>query len=72
MPGFCYIVADLTDSLRDQCANHGLIESADRMGFFGYIPSRKAYVEVISFNKLYSDALMRNQAFFQKLGLPNI
>lgn len=27
--------------------------------------------EVISFNKLYSDALMRNQAFFQKLGLPN-
>jgi len=71
IPGFCYIVADLTDSLKDQCANHGLIETADGMGFFGYMPSRKTYIEVISFNKLYADALMRNQAFFSKLGLPN-
>ena len=29
-----------------------------------------AYIEVISFDKLLSDANKRNQAFFDKLGLP--
>ena len=44
--------------------------TADGMGFFGYNPNYKAYIEVISFNQLVKAAKERNRAFFDKLGLP--
>lgn len=71
IPGFIYIVADLTPSLKEQCIDEDLTETFDKMGYFGYKKNLKTYIEVISFDQLYQGAVERNKAFFDKLGLPN-
>jgi hypothetical protein len=70
IPAYCYIVCDLTSSMIKRCKNFSLTMTADGMGFFGYNPNYKAYIEVISFNQLVKAAKERNRAFFDKLGLP--
>jgi hypothetical protein len=72
IPGFCYVIADLTPKLSQRCKlHHDLTETHDYMGFFGYKRNAKAYVEVISFERLVEAAKQRNRAFFDKLGLPS-
>ena len=70
VPGYCYIVCDLTQSIKERCKIHDLTETSDRMGYFGYNKAYKAYIEVISFAGLIDSAKKRNKAFFDKLGLP--
>lgn len=70
IPGFCYIVADLTPSLRKRCKIHALQMTSDELGYFGYQPHYKTYIEVYSFDRLVKEAKERNRAFFDKLGLP--
>ncbi len=38
-------------------------------GGFGYIPDYRAYLEVLSFKKIFEAAKRRHQAFFDKLNL---
>ncbi|WP_216593439.1 hypothetical protein [Paracoccus sanguinis] len=73
IPGFVYVVADLTDHLRGCCELHHLKITADGMGYFGYHPSAfyNAYIQVISFDGLVASATERNRAFFDRLGLPS-
>jgi len=70
IPGFCYVVCDITPSIRQRCEIHDLRVTEDHMGYFGYKDSYKAYIEVISFDRLVNLAQQRNRAFFDKLGLP--
>ncbi|WP_198003510.1 hypothetical protein [Actinobacillus succinogenes] len=70
IPGFCYILSDLTETMIERCDMLGLTKTSDKMGYFGYNPNYKAYIEVISFDKLVKAAKERNYAFFEKLGLP--
>lgn len=71
IPGFCYIICDLTPTIKKCCKNMGCLqESQDKMGYFGYHPNYKSYIEIISFNKLVQQAKERNRIFFQKLGIP--
>lgn len=70
IPGFAYIVADLTPSMVEHCRNANLRPTHDGLGWFGYNDVRKLYIEVISFDKLLNAAKERNRAFFDKLGLP--
>ena len=72
IPGFCYIIADLTATMVKRCKNHNLRVTSDFMGYFGYNDNYKAYIEVISFDRLVNSAEQRNKAFFVKLGLPTI
>ncbi|MCQ2352196.1 MAG: hypothetical protein MJ033_01805 [Victivallaceae bacterium] len=72
IPGFCYILSDLTPSVVKRAKLIGLSETPDKMGFFGYNSNYSAYIEVISFDKLLLDANKRNSAFFEKLGLPTV
>lgn len=67
---YCYVVGDLTQSMRDSAARSGLTKSQDKEGYFGYIPEYGAYVEVISYDKLVKDAKQRNRALFDKLFIP--
>jgi len=69
IPAFCYVIADLTPTMKVQCENHSLREASDGMGYFGYNEAQKAYIEVIGFDKLLIAAKERNKAFFNKLGL---
>lgn len=70
IPGYCYVICDLTESMRRRCRRANLRITSDGMGFFGYNEPSHAYIEVISFDQLVAAAKERNRAFFDKLGLP--
>lgn len=70
IPGFCYILCDLTPSLVKRVGKYDLKLTSDKMGYFGYNSNYHTYIEVISFDRLLNNAKQRNRAFFDKLGLP--
>ncbi|MBK8815207.1 MAG: ATP-binding protein [Methylococcaceae bacterium] len=71
IPGYCYVVADLTPTVINRCKLLGMTVTSDHMGYFHFNPNFKAYIEVISYDKLVNAAKERNRAFFDKLGLPS-
>ena len=71
IPGFCYVICDLTPTIKDRCALFNLKITSDKLGYFGYNDNYNAYIEVISFDRLLNMASERNKAFFDKLGLPS-
>ena len=70
IPGYCYVICDLTPTMIARCDIHDLTITSDGLGYFGYKKSYKAYIEVVSFDRLVNAAKQRNRAFFDKLGLP--
>ena len=70
IPAFCYAICDITPTVKKQCNLLGLTPTHDHLGYFGYNSNYKAYLEVLSFNRLVNSARERNKAFFDKLGLP--
>lgn len=72
IPGYIYVVADLTDKLIRSCDLLSLTRSPDGLGYFGFLPkpSLNAYVQVLSYDAVLRGATERNRAFFDKLGLP--
>lgn len=68
----CYIIADITDSLREAVEGYRFHETPDGQGLVGYLNNPDAVVEIISYPKLLADAKMRNSIFFQKLGITNV
>jgi hypothetical protein len=64
------VIADLTPSVRERCKTHNLRPTQDGLGYFGYNDNYRAYIEVISFDRLLNQATRRNRAFFDTLGLP--
>ncbi len=71
IPGFCYAICDITPSVERRCKLLNLSVTSDHLGYFGYNPNYKSYIEVVSFDRLLNSAKERNRAFFDKLGLPN-
>ena len=69
-PGFCYIICDLTDKVRDYCKAADYTMTSDALGYFYFHKNLNAYIEVISFDRLINIAEQKNRAFFDKLGLP--
>jgi hypothetical protein len=70
IPGFCYVLCDLTPTAIQRCKIHDAIRTSDGLGYFFYNKTYSAYVEVFSFDRLVNSANERNRAFFDKLGLP--
>lgn len=70
VPGFCYIISDLSPAMQRRCKRANLRITQDGLGYFGYNESSKAYIEVFSFDRLLNLAAERNRAFFDRLGLP--
>lgn len=70
IPGYCYVICDLTETVVQRCRIFDLTPTSDHMGYFGYNKNYKAHIEVISYNRLVQAAKERNRAFFEKLGLP--
>ena len=71
IPGYCYVLCDLTETMKRRCRRANLRITSDGMGYFGYNEPSHAYIEVISFDQLVKAARERNRAFFDKLGLPS-
>ena len=66
---FCYIVADLTPQLKSMAQMASLDPTPDEGGFFGFNRNFKAYVEIISYDKLLKDSSDRNRELFKALEL---
>lgn len=71
IPGYCYVLSDLPESMHRRCRRTNLRITSDGMGYLGYNEPSHAYIEVISFDQLMKAAKERNRAFFDKLGLPS-
>jgi len=67
---YCYVIADMTDSLKRTARFAALYPTDDQEGFFGYNQGVGAYVEVISYDKLLKNAKQRNKALFDALFEP--
>lgn len=67
---YCYVICDITATLRKQAAFMNLDQTPDEMGFYGFNKALRTYVEVISFDKLLNDSEKRNRILFEKLNLP--
>ena len=69
-PVYVYIVCDITEKIEEFAHMTGSLTIApDHEGYFGYLKDFNAYVEIKSYRKVIADAKMRNQIFFNKLGL---
>lgn len=71
VPGFCYVISDITPSLEMRCKLKDLKVTSDKMGYFGYNQTFNTYIEVMSYDRLVNAAKQRNRAFFDALGLPS-
>lgn len=72
-PFYIYIVCDITPSLQRIIDKRGeLHPTPDGIGYFAYRnASYSAYIEILPFEKVMSDAKKRNRILFDKLGLLN-
>ena len=64
-----YAVCDITPSLKRILDDYGFSPTGDGLGAFYYNPRYKAYIEVLSYDKIRNDAEKRNRALFDKLGM---
>ena len=67
---YCYVIGDMTQSMRESAESRSLTATQDNEGYFGYNPTYGAYIEVISYDKLLKNAKQRNRALFDKLFAP--
>lgn len=69
-PFYGYVVCDLTAKVEKWLEREkDFTPMPDRMGWFDWMGNINLYIEVISWDKVLKDAKMRNQIFFQKLGI---
>lgn len=69
-PFYGYVVCDLTPKVESRLEREKDFKPMpDRLGWFQWMGNINLYVEVISWDKVLKDAKMRNQIFFQKLGI---
>lgn len=66
---YCYVIADITPSLRKLVEFHDMKKTPDGRGYFRYHDGLKAWCEVIPFDKLIENNRVRHNAFFEKLGI---
>lgn len=69
-PFYGYVICDLTSKVEDWLEREKNFKPMpDRLGWFQWQENINLYIEVISWDKVLKDAKMRNQIFFQKLGI---
>jgi hypothetical protein len=65
----CYVICDITPELLTYLEDHNFAATPDQEAFYFYAEKHKAYVEVISFNRLLTASESRNRVLFRSLGL---
>ncbi len=69
IPFYAYVVCDFNNKLLEILDNKNFKKTPDGLGYFYFHEKYDAYIEVISYQKLLSDAKKRNRVLFDKLGL---
>lgn len=69
-PFYGYVVCDLTPKVRRWIEDEKDFKPMpDGMGYFNWHEKLNLYMEVLSWDKVLKDAVMRNRVFFHKLGI---
>lgn len=68
-PCYVYIISDLTEKMVKYCRKNDFITTHDALGFFYYHKEYRAYIEVISYQKVIKDSKQRNRIFMKKIGV---
>lgn len=66
---YLYAVCDITSKLRKIAEDFDFIETPDKRGMYKYHDKKRAYIEILSFDKIIDDAGKRNRILFEKLGI---
>jgi len=69
IPIYCYVICDLTSSIRELLEVRNFKPLLDNQGYIFYNDNLNTVIEVISFDKLLADAKKRNKVLFNKLNL---
>jgi hypothetical protein len=64
---FCYILCDIDATMKKYAKMEDLKHTPDNLGYYKYIDSYSAYLEVIPYNKVIQDSQKRNKILFDKL-----
>lgn len=68
-PFYGYVVCDFTPKVEVWLEREkSFTPMPDGKGWFSYLPGPKIYIEVLSWDKVLGDAVLRNKIFFHKLG----
>jgi hypothetical protein len=67
---FGYVICELDPLLKKVLKRFTMKETPDGRGMFGFFEGHRAYIEVISYEKMMDDARKRNRILFEKLQLP--
>jgi hypothetical protein len=70
-PFYCYIIADITPTLKYILEEESFVPTPDGLGYFRFYDTKnyKAYIEVLPFKKIIHDAKQRNKVLFDSLKL---
>ncbi|TIN00460.1 MAG: hypothetical protein E5Y34_12255 [Mesorhizobium sp.] len=69
-PFECIVVCDLSAGARKRFERSvAQTPTPDGMGYYGFSPNHRASIRVLSYQKVFRDAELRNRSFFSKLGL---
>ena len=67
---YAYIIADVTDTLRERIDTYGFEPKWDQRGYFWRHPKTNMLIEIIPWDKLITDAERRNEVFFRAIDSP--
>lgn len=69
-PFECIVICDLTEGARKKLRKTlAQNPTPDGLGYYGFSPEHRASIRVLSYQKLFRDAELRNKSFFDRLGL---
>ncbi len=68
-PCYAYIVCALTPKMKEFAKVFSFYPTPDGQGYYWFNQNLRTYIEIISFEKLLSDAKKRNRVLFERLGL---
>jgi len=69
VPAFCYIISDITPTLKNVLETLDAFPTPDNQGYYGFQKTFGIYYEVSDYDKLLNDARKRNRIFLDKLSL---
>lgn len=64
---FCYILCDINDKIKKYAKQMDFKITPDCLGFYHYVSSYNAYIEIMPYNKMIQDSKKRNKILFDKL-----
>lgn len=69
-PFYGYVVCEITSKVEEWLEREkSFTPMPDGKGWFSYLSGPRIYIEVLSWDKVLNDAMLRNKIFFHKLGI---